>query len=206
MSVSALPIRVATKLAVVAQPRVGAFNHPSESESEWLFDQDRGTWPGTPLNVEIAQAAIGQSGTDLGTVVTAGRGAGSRSRRGAPIGRRRRASGGASRCRLLRAPSMAHPSGMPRVGGDRPFPSQFGPICRGSFPSQPLHEAPCAASRRATPRSRSLAPSVTTSIFRTARRNADRPLHGRSVLLRSPSHVARSCSCVPDPLAPSVRP
>jgi hypothetical protein len=52
MAVSCSPVSVAAKLAVVAQPRVGAFDDPSEPESKWLLDQARLSPLGAPLNPE----------------------------------------------------------------------------------------------------------------------------------------------------------
>ena len=66
MSVSGSPVCVATELAVVAQPRVGAFDDPAQPESKRLFNQARVTPLGAPLDVEILEAAIGQLGTNLG--------------------------------------------------------------------------------------------------------------------------------------------
>ena len=112
MAVSAPPIRVAAKLAVVAQPRVGALDDPAQSESEWLFDRRSRPGPGAPLNVEIAEAAIGELVTDFGIVVATVEVQGldlvEQSRPGDVV------KGGRSILTSLRlAPSMAQPIGMP---------------------------------------------------------------------------------------------
>ena len=69
MAVSGSPIGVATELAVVAQPRVGTFDHPAQPESHRLFRCGRGAGPRAELDVEIVEAATGQLGADFGIVV-----------------------------------------------------------------------------------------------------------------------------------------
>ena len=68
MAVMSSPISIATELSVVAQPRVGAFDHPAQPEPHRL-GRGGGAGLGAELDVEIVEAATGELGADLGVVV-----------------------------------------------------------------------------------------------------------------------------------------
>jgi len=134
MAVSGSPVSVAAELAVVAQPRIGAFNDPSEPGTKRLLDQTRVTPFGATLNVEVVEAATGQLGADFGIAIT------TVEVQGVDFFEKPRAGdvvkGWAEQFDVVAVGAIDGPADRDAtgVGGDRPFPSQFGALSVGLGP------------------------------------------------------------------------
>jgi len=69
MAMSVSPIRVAAELAELAEPWVGALDHPAQSEPEWPLCGSVISGLGASLDVQIGEARINEWSTDAGVVV-----------------------------------------------------------------------------------------------------------------------------------------